>query len=217
MMEKRIRIHMLAKATAPMALTLVCIGAAFGSLVIQLESLAIASYSISSNGVTVGTAGFSGGATSVEPVAVTSSNPTVASVPTTVPLIPPNDRVTFPVRGLSAGCATIIAANRGRSRERRIVVHPANSGATFSLSVPDQIVVLGGQAPGKVTTGTFGTAVVTLSSNRPLIAAVPSRVETSRGSAAFNISGLREGCAIISATIGGRTVSKTVQVVDIGG
>jgi hypothetical protein len=219
MMEKQIRVTPLAKALGPAgALILVFIAAAFGSLVIQLESLSIASYSISSNGVTIGTAGFSGGASSVEPLAVTSNNPAVASVPTSVPLIPPNDRVTFPVRGVSAGCATIIAAHRGRSRERRIVVHPANSGATFSLTVPDQIVILGGQSPGRVTTSMYGTALVALSSSNPAVASVPSRVETARRSAAFGISGLHEGCAIISATIRGQpTVSKTVQVVYIGG
>jgi hypothetical protein len=218
-MQKPIRIQLPAKApAAAAALILICIGAAFGSVAIQLESLSVASYSIASNGVTIGTAGFSGGATAVEPVAVTSSNPAVASVPTSVPLIPPNDRVTFPVRGVSAGCATIIAASRGRSRERRIVVHPANSGATFSLTVPNQVVLLGGQSSGRVTTGIVGTALVRLSSSNPAVASVPSRVETARGSASFAIAGLHEGCAIISAAIRGQaTVSKTVQVVYVGG
>jgi hypothetical protein len=199
------------------ALSLVCIATGFGSLVIQLESLTISSYSIASNGVTVGTAGFSQGANAVESVALTSSNPAVASVPSSVPLIPPNDRVTFPVRGVAAGCTTIIAAHNSQSREKKIVVHPVNFTTTFSLAVPNQVVLLDGRSPGRVTTGAIGTALVSLSSSNSRVATVPSSVETVRGSASFSIAGRHEGCAIISATIRGQTVRKTVQVVDIGG
>jgi hypothetical protein len=200
------------------ALVLVCVSvAAAGALLLQLESLTISSYSIASNGVTVATAAFNQGATAVEPVALTSSNPGVASVPSSVPVIPPNDRVTFPVRAVSAGCTTIIAAHKNRSFERRIVVHPSSNSSTFSLTVPDQIIPLATQLPGRVTTGIFGTASVALSSSNSHVAVVPSSVETVRGSMSFSISGRREGCAIISATIHGQTVRKTVQVVDIGG
>jgi hypothetical protein len=199
------------------ALSLLCIGSGFGSVVIQLESLAISSYSIAANGVTVGTAGFSEGANAVEPVALTSSNPAAASVPTSVPLIPPTDRVTFPVRGVAAGCTTIIAAHRGQSRERKIVVHPVNATTTFSLAVPDQVVLLDGHSSGRVSMRTTGTAVVSLSSSNSRVASIPTSVETVRGTASFSISGRHEGCAIISATVRGQTVRKTVQVVDIGG
>ena len=199
-------------------LILVCIGAAAaGSLLFQLQGLTISSYSVAANGVSVGTAAFSQGATTVEPVALTSSNPGVASVPPSVPVIPPNDRVTFPVRGVMAGCTTIIVAHRGRSREKQIVVHPVNGAAAFSLTVPEQIVPLNGRLPGRVTTGTFGTAVVALSSNNPTVASVPSSVETERGTVSFRISGLHAGCAIISATVSGHTLRKTVQVVAIDG
>lgn len=200
------------------ALILVCIVAtAAASLLFQLESLTISSRSIAANGVTVATAAFNQGANAVMSVALTSSSPGVATVPSSVPVIPPNDRVTFPVRGVSAGCTAIIAAYKGRSREQKIVVHPTNSGATFSLTVSDQVVILGGQSPGRVTTGTFGTAPVSLSSSNPKVASVPASVEMVRGTASFGITGAHEGCAIISATIRGQTVRKTVRVVDIGG
>jgi hypothetical protein len=195
------------------ALTLVCIGvAAAGSAVFQLEGLAISSYSIAANGVTVGTVAFNQAANAIEPVALTSSSPGVASVPSSVPVIPPNDRVTFPVRGVSAGCTTIIAAHKDISKEQKIVVHPVNGEASFSLTVPARFLIAGNRSQGRVTTATIESSAVGLSSSNPTVASVPSRVETARGTVSFSIAGLREGCAIISATIRGRTVSKTVRV-----
>jgi hypothetical protein len=199
-----------------LVLSMVCIGTGFGAVLIQLESLSISSYSILSNGVTVGTVAFSEGANAIESVALTSSNPGAASVPSSVPLIPPNDRVTFPVRGVAPGCTTIIAAHRSQSRERRIVVHPTNIGSTFSLAVANQVVPLDGYSPGRVTTGSAAAnALVSLSSSNSRVASVPSSVEAVRGNASFRISGRHEGCAIISATIRGATVSKTVQVANL--
>jgi hypothetical protein len=199
-------------------LVFVCmVATAAVSLIFQLESLTISSHSIAADGVTVATAAFNKGANAVMPVALTSSSPAVATVPSSVPVIPPNDRVTFPVRGVSPGCTAIIAAYKGRSREQKIVVHPTNSLAAFSFTVSDQPVILGGQAPAKVANAGIGMPSVSLTSSNPRVASVPPSVELARGSVAFSISGLREGCAIISATIRGQTVRKTVRVVDIGG
>jgi len=204
--------------TVATSLILLCVVAtAAASLLFQLESLTITSHSIAANGVTVATAAFNQAATAVMPVALTSSSPEVATVPSTVPVIPPNDRVTFPVRGVSAGCTAVIAAYKGRSREQKIVVHPTNSAAAFSFIVSDQPVILGGRSTAKVTNATVGTASVALSSSNARVASVPSTADVSRGNAAFSITGVHEGCAIISATIRGQTVRKTVRVVDIGG
>ncbi len=190
--------------------------AAAGTPSFELRGLAISSYSIAPSGVAVGTAAFNQAASTVEPVALTSSNPGVASVPPSVPVIPPNDRVTFPVRGVSAGCATIIVAHGGRSKERRMVIHPANSAAGFSLAVPDQILQAKKQVHGWVTTGSSSSGVIAFSSSNRRVVSVQANVQALGGTTSFRILPLQSGCAEISATLRGQTVRKTVQVVETG-
>ena len=191
-------------------------GAAF-----QLQNLTVSNYAIGFDGTSIGTVTFNQAAPGVEQVQLGTNAREIASVPTSVPIITGSDRATFPIRAVSAGCALITASYKGVARQRYVVVHPSSAAATFQMTVPDQVLPLGGQQVGTVSTGSTANGTVTLSSSNGTVAAVPPSAELQRGSASFKIAGQHVGCAIVSATIRGRagstTISKTIQVVDIGG
>jgi hypothetical protein len=163
-------------------------------------------------------------------VRFTSSNPAVATVP---PLRDASTgTATVAVTGASAGCAKISASFNGKTRSDDIVVHAASSGASFSMTVPDDNLVwplankaslnmrmqgTGLSAPGTETTITLKPVTWTLTSSNTAVAKVPASVTQTSSATPFTITGVGDGCAIITATTGTQRVSKTVRVVYIGG
>jgi hypothetical protein len=145
--------------------------------------------------------------------------PQVVGVPSGA-LIQPNSLTgVFVATGIGPGCARITGTLGTRTRTQYVVVHPASTAATLTLTIPNQILPLGGAIPSSVGTGTGPSALadVSLSSSNPSIATVPASVRLQRGSAQFTIATRGPGCATITATLGSQTVRRTVQVVDIGG
>lgn len=156
-------------------------------------------------------------------VALRSTSGAVASVsPATVQVLPQRDNAAFSVNALSPGCTMIVASYAGRSRSVDFVVHPARTAATFSLAVPNQSLYHLAPSTGTVTFTSGFSGTVSLSSSNPSVASVPSSVslKTGQTAASFPITTTGMGCAIITASVQGRTTtrsSRTVLVLPLPG
>jgi len=183
-----------------------------------LSGFSIAKYSILSGQGTSATVKISPASAAVQVIKFSSSNPAIASVPSAMPIQPGGSQVTVPIIGGSTGgCVSITATLGTQSWPRDLIVHPASAASTLSLTVPDQILILGGTYAGKVTAGLMTGIPVSLTSSDPAIVTVPPSSETVRGIASFNMVTKREGCVTITATMRSQTVKKVVRVYDIGG
>lgn len=183
-----------------------------------ISHFAIAKYSIVSGQGTSATVRVSPASAAVQVIRFSSSNPAVASVPSAMPISPGASQATVPIiAGSTGGCVLITAALGTDSWSRDLVVHPASGASTFTLTVPDQILVLGGTYAGQVTAGLMSRIPVSLASSDPTVLTVPASSETVRGIASFNMVTKKEGCVTISATVRSQTVKKIVRVVYIGG
>ena len=218
-------------------ISLMLIGAVTGAKVFtpmftELASFSIGGYSITAGSSTSGVATVTSLVRGVTPVVrFTSSNPAVASVPA-LKAASSTGIASISVAGASAGCAKITASYNGKVRTDEIVVHPASSGALFTMTVPNTNLVFPGSnraslnmgiqatgisAPGTETTLTVKPAIWTLTSSNPAVATVPPSVTQTLSSTPFVITGVGDGCAIITARTGGQSVSKTVRVIFVGG
>jgi hypothetical protein len=183
-----------------------------------ISHFSIAKYSITSGQGTSATVKVSPASAAVQVVKFSSSNPAVASVPSAMPISPGGSQATVPiVAGSTGGCVFITATMGTDSWPRDLIVHPASGTTAFTLTVPDQILVLGGTYGGKVTAGLMSGIPVSLASSDPTVLTVPASSETVRGIASFNMVTKKEGCVTISATVRSQTVKKVVRVVYIGG
>ena len=205
------------KVTLVAAVALCAIGAAkFAPM--ALSSFSIAKYSIVSGQGTSATVKISPASAGVQVVKFTSSNPAIASVPSAMPIQPGGTQVTVPIIGGSTGgCVSITATLGTQSWPRDLIVHPASAASTLSLTVPDQILPLGGTYAGKVTAGLMNGIPISLTSSDPSILTVPASSTTVRGVASFNMATKGEGCVTITATMRSQTVKKIVRVFYIGG
>ena len=223
------------RVTSIAAVTLLTVGITgakkFTPMFAELDTFRIGVHSITVGSSASGTATVISLVRGTTPIVrFTSSNPAVATVP------PLRDAATgtasISVAGVSAGCAKISASFNGKTRSDDIVVHPASSGATFTMTVPDNNLAwpvenkaslnmrmqgTGISAPGTETTITLKPATWTLKSSNTAVAKVPATVTQSLASTPFTITGVGDGCAIITATTGNQSVSKTVRVVFVGG
>ena len=183
-----------------------------------LSSFQIAKYSIVSGQGTSATVKVSPPSAGVQVVKFTSSNPAIAYVQSAMPIQPNGSQVTVPIIGGSTGgCVTITATLGTQSWPRDLIVHPASATSTLSLTVPDQILPLGGTYAGKVTAGLMTGIPISLTSSDPSILTVPGSSTTVRGVASFNMATKGEGCVTITATMRSQSVKKIVRVFYIGG
>ena len=182
-----------------------------------ISQFTIAKYSITSGQGTSATVKVSPSA-GVQVVKFTSSNPAIAYVQSAMPIQPNGSQVTVPIIGRSTGgCVTITATLGTQSWPRDLIVHPASAMSTLSLTVPDQILPLGGTYAGKVTAGLMTGIPISLTSSDPSILTVPGSSTTVRGVASFNMATKGEGCVTITATMRSQSVKKIVRVFYIGG
>jgi hypothetical protein len=172
-------------------------------------------------------------ASSVTQVTFRSSNTAVATIPSSRSIL--GTSMPVPVTAVAPGCVRITATLGARTSSDEIVVQPAAKTSSFTFSISDPMVILGAgrdatvNKPITLTTSPTRDATVSgdlssvtipyvaLGSSNPAIASVPERVTLTSGRATFKVKGVSPGCATITARIGTETLSKTVQVVDIGG
>lgn len=183
----------------------------------QISGLTITNYAVPLQGAAAGTITIDQASAVVVPVSLSSSNTRVVGVPATIPVQPRSTTATFVATGAGPGCAKVTATLGGRTRMQHVVVHPASTATTLTLNIPNQILPLGGTVASSVKVGPSALVSASLSSSNPSVASVPPSVPLTRGSGSFGISARAEGCATITATAGGQTIRKTVQVVYIGG
>ncbi len=208
------RFRRAAMVAAPMLLVV----AGAPTFVTKIAGVRVPTYAIPLSGPAAGAVSIDQPSAGVIVVSLSSSNPQVVSVPSNVPIQPGSTRAAFVAMGAGAGCAKLTAKLGDDMRTEYVVVHPASSASTLAMTLPSQIMPLGGTIPSSVSNGSgFGTADVTLSSSNPAIATVPPSVRLMRGSASFGIATRAEGCATITATLGSQVVRRTIQVVYIGG
>jgi len=186
---------------------------------VALTNVRISSYVVPLQGPAVGSVTLDQASAAPVVIALSSSNPQVVSVPSGTPIQPNSLTGTFVATGVGPGCAKITGTLGTRTRTEYVVVHPASTASTLTLTIPNQILPLGGFIPSSVRIGTGPSAVadVSLSTSNPSIATVPASVRLQRGSAQFTIATRAEGCATITATLGSQIVRRTIHVVYIGG
>lgn len=197
------------------ALTL--IGAARYAAV-ALSQFTIAKYSIIAGGGTSGTATVSPASASVQVMKFSSSNAAIAFVPAAIPIQPGGSQATAPIIGAgAAGCVTITAALGTKTMSRDLIVHPSSGSSTYTMTVPDQLLIYGATYSGKVAGALYATFPVSLTSSNPAVVTVPATVQSVRGVAHFNMATKGPGCATVTAIVRSQTISKVVRVYDIGG
>lgn len=217
MPQFRSAVRRAARAVSVVALGLLAAAATYKTF--ALTNVRISSYAVPLQGPAAGAVTLDQASAAVVVVALSSSNPQVVSVPSGAPIQPNSLSGAFVATGVGPGCAKITGTLGTRTRTEYVVVHPASTASTLTLTIPNQILPLGGSIPSAVRTGTGPSALadVSLSTSNPAIATVPASVRLQRGSAQFTITTRAEGCATITATLGSQIVRRTIQVVYIGG
>jgi len=217
MPHSRSTVRRATRAVSAVALGLLTAAATYEA--VALSGVRVSSYAVPLQSAAAGSVTLDQASAVPVVVALSSSNPQVVSVPPGVPIQPNSLTGVFVATGVGPGCATITGTLGTRTRTQYVVVHPASTAATLTLTIPNQILPLGGAIPSSVGTGTGPSALadVSLSSSNPSIATVPASVRLQRGSAQFTIATRGAGCATITATLGSQTVRRTIQVIDIGG
>lgn len=217
-------LHRNSRGSRQFAATVLVAGVALSSIgavryaAVALSQFTIAKYSIVAGGGTSGTATVSPASASVQVMKFSSSNPAVAYVPPSIPIQPGGSQATAPIIGAgSAGCVTITASLGTKTMRRDLIVHPSSGSSTYTMTVPDQLLVLGGTYSGKVAGALYATFPVALTSSNPAVLTVPATVQSVRGVAPFSMVTKGDGCVTITATVRSQTISKVVRVYDIGG
>jgi len=151
-------------------------------------------------------------------IALSSSNPAVATVPGTVTIPAGASTATFTVTAVAQGTATITATMSGSSAQSGALTVTARTTALAAISLSASSVVEGNAVMGTATltaAAPAGGAVVELSSTGPVI--MPGSITVGAGAtgAIFSIS-TRPGGGGASATItgsyGGATASAVLSV-----
>ena len=190
----------------------------FTEMFSDLIGFSLSSYSITTGSTASGTATISLPRGS-QVVRFASSNPEIVSVPAWK-AVSSAGVATFSFTGTAAGCATITASFNGRNWKDDIVVHPASHGASFTMTVPEGNLGFPIYNQASLTARLLGPTSApikwTLTSSDRSVATVPATVTQTSMTTPFKIKGNTEGCAIITATSGIQSVSKTVHVIYIG-
>jgi hypothetical protein len=143
-------------------------------------------------------------------MSLSSSNPSVASVPPTV-TVPPNGFAgTFTVTTVAVSAPTtavITATYNGDTRSATLTITPANAGVTLTGLTMSPSSVAGGNGTSGIVSlsggAPAGGAVVALSSSNPGVASVPSSVTVGAGATQW-------GFTITTATVS-TTTSVTIS------
>lgn len=171
---------------------------------------------------TLMTATISATTASTVSVALTSSNPSVATVPASVNIPAGSLSASFPVNPLAIGTTNITAtlppATGGNSTQATLDVVPPGISMPFNTTVPvggSTLVTISISTPQPTDT------VVTLVSSDTTVATVPATVTIPAGqpNATFTVNGLKLGGASVTATLpaalGSRTAATNLDVTNV--
>jgi hypothetical protein len=195
-----------------------------GSGAVSLGSLAVNPGSVAGGQSSTGTVTLSGPAPSAGVgVTLSSTKPSVASVPAGVTVAAGATSAPFAVTTFAVGSSTPVtlsASYSGTSRTAALTVTPPPPPALSSLTLNPSTVTGGSSSTGTVALSGLapaGGVVVTLASSKPSVAAVPSSVTVAAGqsSAGFTVSTVTvssQTSAVISASYSGATRSATLTI-----
>ena len=168
-----------------------------------LSGVALTASTISVGSTGQGTVSLVAAASTATSIALTTSNPAIATVQSPVTIQPGSSTATFTITAVAAGTATIAASLNGSSTQSpTLTVVPRAALSSISLSV--STVVGGDSVPATVnltSNAPAGGAVVTLSAGDPL--SVPPSVTVPEGST-------RVSFVILTRAVGG-TIAGTVS------
>lgn len=225
--------HRLA-GTAALALALPVL--AWTGRALAVQSIGLSPAEVTTGGTSTGTVTLDATPTKSVTVQLTSSDPSLVTVPPSISFnatLARSRSRSFTAQTVSGatGCAEISAQlSSTPSRKATITVHPqATTGSGLSLTLNGNPTVGGRTTSGTVTLagGATGTHTVQLASNNP-IASVPATVIVTVnlteagpiGSANFPITTSvtdRTRCPVITATLGGNSGRRLLKVVTISG
>jgi hypothetical protein len=182
-------------------------------LMVRRPAFTLSSLSLNPEAVTGGTASSATASLSAaatpgdRTIALSSSNPAVASVPASVTVVVGATRADFPVLTGAVTIPTMVtitAVHAGETRSAAVNVLPAI--LLSSLSLNPTSVAAGSTSTGAVTLGVPappGGVLVTLSSNNTAVATVPASVTVAAGATSANFSVSTLACTSGSATLSG--------------
>ena len=190
---------------------------------IPVSSLTINPNSVTSGTTSQGNVGLAAAPTANTAVTLSSSNPSVASVPATVTVAAGTTNATFNITtgSVSAATTATITATLGSSQNATIMVSPgSSSGVTLSSLTLNPTSVRGGgtsQGTVKLSGPAPSDTVVSLSSSKTSVATVPSSVTVAAGasSATFTVQTSRVSSSTsvtISASYAGATKTASLNV-----
>lgn len=190
----------------------------------SLSTLDINPSSVEGGTSAAGTVVMSNGATNGAVVSLSSSNPSVASVPATTTVAPNGFTGTFTVTTSAVAASTpvtITASYNGDTRTAPLTVTPAGAGVTLQSVTVSPSSVTGGNPTSAFVSLSGGAppggAAVALSSSNPSVVSIPASVTvaegtTARGFTVTTTSVTTTTSATITATYNGTSVTATATV-----
>jgi hypothetical protein len=181
-----------------------------------LSAISMNPMTISPGGSAQASVQLNAAASTSSPIALTSSNPSVATVPASVTVDAGSMSASFTVSGVAPGTATVAASLNGSRQAMQMTVSATSALASIGLATAsvvggnmvDATLALSSAAPA-------GGALVTLSAEDP--ATVPATVLVAAGSATLKFAVTTHSVhsasqARITATYAGASVSATLTV-----
>jgi len=181
-----------------------------------MSGVTLSASTIGVGGVAQGTVAVAATTTTAASVTLTSSNPAVASVPSSVTIPVGASTAAFTITGIAAGTASVTASLNGSSSQSPSLTVARVAVSTITLSAS---TVVGGESVtgtiGLTASAPVGGAVVAISGGDPLI--IPDTVTVAAGgtSATFTVRTRLVGGTIpgtVTASYGGGSASATVSV-----
>jgi hypothetical protein len=190
--------------------------------VLRLQTLSLMSFSTVAPNLSRGEVTLTRATPATLTVALSSSNPAVASVAPTVTVSGGQTGNAFTIRPGATGCASITASNDNVSRVEPLVVqYPASPDpARFELGSPNRLLVSPGQYTASVRIDGRTGFTVSLASSNARVVTVPASITvptTAMGIGSYPITASGKGCAVITATYGAQVLRRVVMVDEVGG
>jgi hypothetical protein len=190
--------------------------------VLRLQTLSLMAFSTVSPNLSRGEVELTRVTPTTLTVALSSSNPAVASVAPTVTVSGGQSGNAFTIRPGATGCANITASNDNVSRVQPFVVqYPASPDpARFDLGSPGRLLLAPSQSTGSLRIDGGAGFTVSLASSNGSVATVPASVTvptTAMGIGSYPITATGKGCTVITGTYGGQVLRRVVMVGEIGG
>ncbi len=145
-------------------------------------------------------------------VTLSSSDPTVLTVPATVTVPKGSSSVSVPLATLKSGTATISATLNGSTLSSIVYVAPTPPAGVYLTLYSTNLLLVGAQAVLYVGENSYNSASAQLTSSDPSVIAVPALINLNDQSQ-LTVTALKVGKTTITMTANGLSASQDFQVV----